>query len=116
MRETSDCLLCSYLCVKKPIKNTTSETYCVRHCCQDTPKRAVMRHKTKNSSSTICRKRVQLLSGFVPARFVLNSVGLRPLYRRLKFTADLRQSPPYFSDVPFLGSTSGVIKDLLYLI
>ena len=33
MRETSDCLLCSRLCVKKLIKNTTSETYCVRHCC-----------------------------------------------------------------------------------
>ena len=41
MSETSDCLLCSCLCVKKLIKNTTSETYCVRHCCQDTPKRAV---------------------------------------------------------------------------
>ena len=27
--------------MKKPIKNTTSETYCVRHCCQDTPKRAI---------------------------------------------------------------------------
>ena len=26
--------------MKKLIKNT-SETYCVRHCCQDTPKRAV---------------------------------------------------------------------------
>ena len=41
MSETSDCLLCSCLCVKKLIKNTTSETYCVRHCCYDTPKRAV---------------------------------------------------------------------------
>ena len=41
MSETSDCLLCSCLCVKKVIMNTTSETYCVRHCCQDTPKRAV---------------------------------------------------------------------------
>ena len=27
--------------MKKLIKNTTTETYCVRHCCQDTPKRAV---------------------------------------------------------------------------
>ena len=27
--------------MKKLIKNTTSETYCMRHCCQDTPKRAV---------------------------------------------------------------------------
>ena len=27
--------------MKKLIKNTTSETYYVRHCCQDTPKRAV---------------------------------------------------------------------------
>ena len=41
VRETSDCLLCSCLCVKKPMKNTTSQTYCVRHCCQDTPKRVV---------------------------------------------------------------------------
>ena len=41
MSETSDCLLCSCLCAKKLIKNTISETYCVRHCCQDTPKRAV---------------------------------------------------------------------------
>ena len=41
MSETSDCILCSCLCVKKLIKNTTSETYCVRHCYQDTPKRAV---------------------------------------------------------------------------
>ena len=41
MRETSDCLSCSCLCVEKLIKNTTSETFCVRHCCQDTPKRAV---------------------------------------------------------------------------
>ena len=41
MRETSDCLLCSCLCRKKLIKDTTSATYCVRHCCQDTPKRAV---------------------------------------------------------------------------
>ena len=41
MSETSDCLLCSCLCVKILIENTTSETYCVRHCCQDTPKRAV---------------------------------------------------------------------------
>ena len=40
MSETSDCFLCSCLCVKK-LKNTTSETYCVRHCCQDTPKHAV---------------------------------------------------------------------------
>ena len=39
--EASDCLLCSCLCVNKLIKNTTSETYCVRHRCQDTPKRAV---------------------------------------------------------------------------
>ena len=31
--ETSDCLLFSCLCVKKLIKNTTSETYCVRHYC-----------------------------------------------------------------------------------
>ena len=37
MREPSDCLLCSCLCVKKLIKNTRSETYCVRHYCQDTP-------------------------------------------------------------------------------
>ena len=29
--ETSDCLFCSCLCVKKLIKSTTSETYCVRH-------------------------------------------------------------------------------------
>ena len=42
MSETSDCLLCSCLYVKKLlINNTTSETYCVRHCCQDTSKRAV---------------------------------------------------------------------------
>ena len=41
MSETSDCLLCSCLCVNKLIKNTTRETYCVRHCCWDTPKRAV---------------------------------------------------------------------------
>ena len=27
MSETSDCLLCSCLCVKKLIKNTTSETF-----------------------------------------------------------------------------------------
>ena len=27
--------------MKKLIQNTTNETYCVRHCCQDTPKRAV---------------------------------------------------------------------------
>ena len=25
----------------KLIKNTIIETYCLRHCCQDTPKRAV---------------------------------------------------------------------------
>ena len=31
--ETSDCLLFSCLCVEKLMKNTTSETYCVRHCC-----------------------------------------------------------------------------------
>ena len=41
MSETSDCLLSSCLCVKKLIKDITSETYCVRHCCRDTPKRAV---------------------------------------------------------------------------
>ena len=41
MSETSDCPLLSCLCVKKLIKNTTSESYCVRDCCQDTPKRAV---------------------------------------------------------------------------
>ena len=41
MSETSDCLLRSCLCLKKLINNKTSETYCVRHCCQDTPKRAV---------------------------------------------------------------------------
>ena len=41
MSETSDCLLCSCLCVKKLIKNTTSETCCVKNYCQDTPKRAV---------------------------------------------------------------------------
>ena len=29
------------MCAKKLIKNTTSETYCVRHCCSDTPKRVV---------------------------------------------------------------------------
>ena len=29
------------LCVKKLMKNTIIETYCVKHCCQDTPKRAV---------------------------------------------------------------------------
>ena len=27
--------------MKKLIKNTRSEAYCVRHCCQDTPKRAI---------------------------------------------------------------------------
>ena len=27
--------------MKKLIKNTIIETYCVTHCCQDTPKRAV---------------------------------------------------------------------------
>ena len=27
--------------MKKLIKNTASETYCVRNCCWDTPKRAV---------------------------------------------------------------------------
>ena len=27
--------------MKKLIKNTLIETYCVEHCCQDTPKRAV---------------------------------------------------------------------------
>ena len=27
--------------VKKLIKDTIIETYCVRHCCQDTPKRSV---------------------------------------------------------------------------
>ena len=41
MNETSDCLLCFCLCVKKLIKNTISETYCVRHCCSYTSKRAV---------------------------------------------------------------------------
>ena len=41
MRETSVCILCSYLRVKKLIKDTIIETYCVRHCCRETPKRAV---------------------------------------------------------------------------
>ena len=41
MRETLDCLLCSCLCVKKLRINTASDTYGVRHCCQDTLKRAV---------------------------------------------------------------------------
>ena len=41
LSETSDCLFCSCLCVKNLIKKTTRETFCVRHCCQDTPKRAV---------------------------------------------------------------------------
>ena len=27
--------------MKRLIKNAIFETYCVRHCCQDTPKRAV---------------------------------------------------------------------------
>ena len=27
--------------MEKLIKNTIIETYCLRHCCQDTPKRAV---------------------------------------------------------------------------
>ena len=27
--------------MKKLIKNAIIETYCVKHCCQDTPKRAV---------------------------------------------------------------------------
>ena len=27
--------------MKKLIKNTIIETYCVKHCCQDTPKRVV---------------------------------------------------------------------------
>ena len=27
--------------MEKLIKNTTIKTYCMRHCCQDTPKRAV---------------------------------------------------------------------------
>ena len=27
--------------MKKIMKNATSETYCVRHCCKDTPKRDV---------------------------------------------------------------------------
>ena len=33
--------LCSCLCVEKLIKNTIIETYCLRHCRQDTPKRVV---------------------------------------------------------------------------
>ena len=37
----SNCLLCSCLRVKKLTKNTVIETYCVKRCCQDTPKRAV---------------------------------------------------------------------------
>ena len=40
MSETSDCLLCSCLCVKKLIENT-SDTYCLRYFCQVTPERAV---------------------------------------------------------------------------
>ena len=34
-------LLCSCLCVEKLIKNTIIKSYCLRHCCQGTPKRAV---------------------------------------------------------------------------
>ena len=30
-----------FVCKETNIKNATSETYCVRHCCQDTRKRAV---------------------------------------------------------------------------
>ena len=41
LSETSDCLLCSCLSVDKLINNTIIETYYLRHCCQDTPKRAV---------------------------------------------------------------------------
>ena len=33
--------LCSCLCVEKLIKNTIIETYCLRHCRQGTPTRAV---------------------------------------------------------------------------
>ena len=29
------------VCVEKLIKNTIIETYCVKHCCKDTPERAV---------------------------------------------------------------------------
>ena len=38
---TLDCLLCSCLCVEKLIKNTIIKNYCMRHCCQGTPKRTV---------------------------------------------------------------------------
>ena len=39
--ETSDSFLCSCLCVEELIKNTIIKTYCLRICCQGTPKRAV---------------------------------------------------------------------------
>ena len=39
--ETSDSFLCYCLCVEKLTKNTIIKTYCLRICCQGTPKRAV---------------------------------------------------------------------------
>ena len=41
LSETSDRILCSCLCVEKLIKNMIIKTYCLRHCRQGTPTRAV---------------------------------------------------------------------------
>ena len=64
--------------MKKLIRNTIIETYCVKHCCQDTPKRAVhaeggsvsinTKVKPEESRSTIgegrgCNKFVPVLGG-----------------------------------------------------
>ena len=55
MREISGCILCSCLCLKKLINITTSETYCMRHCCQDTPKRAVHAEEGAVSINTVVK-------------------------------------------------------------
>ena len=43
--------------MKKLIKNITSETYCVRHWCQDTPKRTVHAERGAVSINTDVRSK-----------------------------------------------------------
>ena len=63
--------------MKKLIKNTTIETYCVKNCCQDTPKRAVHAAGGAVSIDTRITSEDTEIPGTINHRHVITAVVVR---------------------------------------
>ena len=63
--------------MKELIKNTTSETYCVRHCCKDTPKRAIHAEGGAVSINTVVKYEDTEITVTTSHRHVITALVLR---------------------------------------